>query len=431
MLKKNSFGWPIVMVISFLPVLLWFLRPVPRFSNFMEMMANFGQLSGLVGMAMFSVAMFLSARSHFLEKYFNGLNKVYIKHNLLGQIGFILMLIHPLFLLPKYSGGLPSKSVNFLWLGSFWPKNWGVVSLIILIILIVFTLYWRPKYNVWKWTHKFMGLAFLFAVAHTWLIPSDTSAYLPLRIYMLFLSGVALAAFVYYSILGKFFIKKYKYVVSGKKLFNGFATEITMEPVGERIKFIPGQYIFVSIFDKAVGSESHPFSIISGPEEKNISFTAKVLGDYTANLKNISVGSKAKIEGPFGVFSCKKAQNKKQIWIAGGIGVTPFLSMIKDLNPLEPYEIDFYYCLKDESEAIYLDLFREKSIELPKNFRVFAFYSKIQGRISVEAIEKMSGGLENKDIFVCASPFMMESLRKGFSARGVKRKLIHSEEFGF
>ncbi len=430
-LRRGIFGWIVVLAICFTPVVLWFMVPVQRFADFTGGMANVGQLLALVGSAMFAMDLILSARFRFIDKIFFGLDKVYLSHEWLGQWALIFLLFHPLFLIPKYSAGL-AGAASFLWIGSYWPKNWGVISLGLLILLIIFTLYLRPKYNIWKWTHKFMGFAFFLASLHIWFIPSDTSVYLPLRVYMLSLAGIALLSFAYYVLFNKILVSKYKYIVSAKNLLNGSAVEIIMEPKDRPMKFASGQFMFVSFSDKATGGESHPFSITSGEGEGRVGFIAKILGDYTERLRNVSVGSEAKIEGPFGAFSYKKSKYKNQIWVAGGIGITPFLSMAKSLKKEDGYKIDLYYCVKNETEAVYLNLLRNISMFLNNDFRVFTVYSEEGVRIDADYIQKTSGRLSvGNDIFLCAPLVMIEALRKQFAAKGIPKGLIHSEEFNF
>jgi len=97
------------------------------------------------------------------------------------------------------------------------------------------------------------------------------------------------------------------------------------------LQFNPGQFVFIS-FNQESLSESHPFPISSGPDENLLRITIKNLGDYTKTLtEKLQKGTIAKIEGPYGVFSYKNTPNENQIWIAGGIGITPFVSFIKDM----------------------------------------------------------------------------------------------------
>ncbi len=416
-------------IIILIPVLLWFIsRPVlPRFTDLDMTLTNIGQLLGLIGVAMFALSLILSSRLHVLENYFNGLNKVYERHNQMGQIAFIILLLHPLFLLPEYSGHSWYQAALFLSPTANWPVTFGLLALGLMIILLVLTLYLRPKYNLWKITHKFLGLAFFLALIHVYLIPSDTSRYLPLRIYMLTLFVLALLGFSYRTLLGYFLIKKYQYAISKISALSSNIVEISMFPLKKKINFIPGQFIFIKFLDKNLSKEIHPFSISSGSNDKNLSVTIKALGDYTTKVANLTLQSGVEIEGPFGTFSYQKAVNKNQIWIAGGIGITPFLSMARSLQANENYQVDLYYCIRNDNENICKNL-PQSILSL---VRLINFYSDKEGYINAEIIQEKSGTFNDKDIFICAPPLMIKVLKAQFIAKGVNKKNLHSEEFNF
>jgi len=133
---------------------------------------------------MFSLNFILATRLHFIEKLFNGLNNIYQKHSLLGQIGFILILFHPLFLIPKYASTFKG-ALSFLWISNSLARNLGILALMIMIILIILTLYLRPKYNIWKITHKFFGFALFLGALHAFLIPAYIMENPILKIYVL------------------------------------------------------------------------------------------------------------------------------------------------------------------------------------------------------------------------------------------------------
>jgi len=425
---KYNLGILFVVAISVIGLALWVLSPttVFTFNSTLDVLFMLGQAFGILGFTLFATSLILSARFNFLENIFFGLNKVYERHSQIGQVAFMLMLFHPLLLLGNYRGFSFDGAISFFTPSRDWAINWGIFSLGLLILLIVLTLYLRPKYNIWKWTHKFMGLAFFFGAVHAFMIPSDVAVYMPLRIYVLAVFVLGIYSFIYHSVLGHYFVKKYKYIVSAVRVLGGNVTEVLLKPAGEKLNFTPGQFAFVSFKDKKVSKESHPFSLSSPTSMDEISFTMKVLGDYTSALPELSVGSEALIEGPFGKFSYKDAYSKDQIWIAGGIGVTPFLSMIDSVSREEGYRIDFYYCLKNEKEAVHLEDLKKYE---NANIRIITHYSDTEGFINADVIKNKSQSFEGKDIFLCAPPVMINSLRKQLRKVGVATDRLHSEEF--
>lgn len=430
-IKKYKLVLMVIMLIL-PPLLLWFNAPSPqpRFANFSATLTSLGQILGLVGVVLFAINLILSTRLRILDRYFNGLNNVYLKHNQIGQIALILLLLHPLLLISKYATTLHEAAL-FLWLGSDWAINWGILSLGLMIFLIALTLYVMPKYNIWKWTHKFLGLAFFLAALHIWLIPSDVSTYVPLRIYILGFSALGFIAFVYKSILGKFLIKKYKYIVTNVDEVNNLVTEVRLKAQGEKLIFNPGQFVFLNFIDNNIGFESHPFSLISSPHDDYISVLIKNVGDYTSKISEVTPGTIAEVEGPFGNFSFEKFTNKSQVWIAGGIGITPFISLAKSLSPDLNYKIDLVYCVKNRSEAVKLNLLENISTSVTGFFNIVTFYSDDRGHISIDTIKSLSENILEKEILICAPPQMIKALRQALVVHGLKKEHIHSEEFSF
>jgi len=418
----------IIFILSLTPVVIWaFIEPLgSRFSDMNTITTSLGQIFGLVGMALFSINLILAGRLKFLDKHFKGLDKVYIHHSKLGSIAFSLILFHPIFLVVKilsisiYEAGL--FFVPFLNM----PITWGIISLTIMIVLIVLTFYIKIKYHIWKMSHRFMTIAFIFAILHVFTIASDTSRSDLLRYYILTLAFIGLFVSVYQAFFNKFLSKKFRYKIVNIKELNEEILEIEMEPVSKKIDFSPGQFAFFAFISDKLTSESHPFSISSSGGDYNLKITVKNLGDYTGLLKNLNINDDVLIDGPYGNFSCNKIDNKNQIWIAGGIGITPFFSMATSLG--SEYNIDLYYSVKEAREAVYLDKLNDISNKNNK-FKFNLWNAKDKGYINSDQILNLSNGLDSKDIFLCGPPSFMENLKEQFLSLGVDIKKIHYENF--
>ncbi|MFT6919241.1 MAG: putative ferric reductase [Cognaticolwellia sp.] len=115
-----------------------------------------------------------------------------------------------------------------------------------------------------------------------------------------------------------------------------------------------GQFSFVT-FDKAEGP--HPFTISSAwNNDARIEFLIQGLGDYTKTLPSIlKAGDKVEIEGPYGEFDFSNGK-PRQIWVAGGIGITPFIARIEALAVKKTDKqtsegIDLFYCTNEPDES--------------------------------------------------------------------------------
>jgi predicted ferric reductase len=434
-LSKN-FGFYLIILLCLLPVIIW-LKMMPlgfRFADLNASFTSFGQLCALVGISLFSLDLILTTKLKFLEKMFYGLNNVYLDHHLLGGIAFILLLFHPLFLVIKYI--LISTQTAALFLIPSLDNltiGYGIIALIIMIISMVITFYLKLPYHLWKQTHRFLGVAFFIASLHVFFVSSDISRNKFLRLYLFSLTFLGLLALFYKIIFGviSLFIKNY--TVKEVKQINDKVIEIFLVPKGKPLVYKPGQFVFVSFKQKngglKISSEIHPFTIASGLKDNYLSLVIKSLGKYTESLRNLLPGSLAKIEGPYGKFSYIRGRFKKQVWIAGGIGITPFLSMARSLKEsVLDYKIDLYYCVKNLSEAVYFDELKNISNN-HSNFRIIPFFSETQGHLTADGMQILSSGLKQTDFFLCGPTSLMNDLKGQLVSYKVNKSLIHSEDF--
>lgn len=420
-------GWYIIFFLCLIPVLCWAVAmPIQfRFINQAATLTSIGDIAALVGLVLFSLSLLLSARLQFTEKLFGGLNRVYIAHHLIGGTAFLLLLLHPIFVTIAFLPAAPKIALAQILPSVKWEANFGIAAMAILMGLLVLTYYIDLPYQIWRFTHKFMGLALFLGGLHGLYMQSDVLKYQFLTNYYILLVGVSLVLYLYRTIFGRWFVKRFDYAVHTVDKVNPQVVNVTLSPSKEAMNFLPGQFMFVS-FDRSGFTETHPFSLSSSPTDDHLAFAAKASGDWTKKLPDLPAGTKAKVEGPFGYFTYSRYENHKQIWIAGGIGITPFYSMARALLP--EYDVCLYYALSDPSEAVFLDELNTIA-KNRSNFKVVPWYSKTDGRISGEKIAAKHEPIVAWDIFVCGPPPMMSSLKKQFKALKLKNSQIHTEEF--
>ena len=426
-LKKT--GWYILSILSLIPLLLWlFEQPINlRFSNLSAFSRGMGDVLGLCGMAMFSLVMILSARLKIFEKFFNGINESYTAHHFFGALSFCLLLFHPLFLAYNYLLVSPTDAALFLLPGTSIALDFGIFGLLIMIATLVITFYTKLKYQIWKFTHKFLGIAFILAFLHTFMVGGDISTNSVLKIYLFILGAIAIATYFYRTALPRFFVKTFEYTVKETKQLPDKIWEIEFQPDGKEIKFVAGQFAFLKIKSSNLSREFHPFSFSSAPGMP-LKIAVKELGDYTNKIMDIKVGDLVTFEGPFGKFNFKN-YSKNQVWIAGGIGITPFLSMLRGSTGKDSeYKIDLYYSIKDENCSAFVDELKQIA-DINKNLRLFVWISKRDGFINAKSINDKTSDLVNKDILICGPPVMMSSLKTQFLEININKSKIHAEEF--
>ncbi|MBX4206128.1 ferric reductase-like transmembrane domain-containing protein [Candidatus Microgenomates bacterium] len=418
----KNFGYYLIFTFVCISLFLWFIA-TPGLKLDTE---TVGKSLGIIGVTLFALTFVLNTRIRLLENLFGGIDKVYIAHHITGGLTFVFLLFHPLFLLTEYLELSLASAFDFL-IPSIHDvaRSFGILALLTMIFLLVITFYLNLPYHIWKFTHKFMGLAFIFASLHVLLVKTDISFNMPLRAWVIALMVIGLSAYLYKTILGRFTLPRSKYTLSSTKKLNNDVYEVILSATDKPITFIPGQFCFFEFENKITGTESHPFSIASKPGDPNLRFVIKVSGDFTSKLDNLETGETVFVEGAYGGFKFSN-HYKKQIWIAGGIGITPFLSMVTSVSVDQ--QVDLYYSVKTESEFIGLEELEQISKQ-NKNITLIKWLSETRGRLTMEEINKTSGNLSQNIIYLCGPVAMMRSMVDQAKGFGIYGRNIRMEEF--
>lgn len=405
-------------------ILFWVLSKSDPASIIRFPYISLTQISGLIAISLISLNLLLSARLKIFEDLFGGLDKVYRQHNITGRVSFAFMLAHPVFLLfttPKLSQALEIYIFNFANLSYVA----GRTALLGFTILIVLTIFIRLPYHIWLITHRLMLIPLIATALHVFTVKSDVSTYLPLRYFIFAILFMGITAYVYKVILYRWFGPKYEYCIDKTSLI-GDVVEFLLKPKDRRIYFEPGQFVFVKIFSDNIPQEEHPFSISSSPIEEQIRLSIRQSGDYTKKLQQLKKGAKIMLYGPYGQFG-KRALSSKQdvVMIAGGIGITPFLSILKYIRSKKiRIKVKLIYSFKSRKKAVYS---KELSSLLGKN--LIENSSDTKGQITIGKIKNSIGNFQNKLFLLCGPTAMMKSLSKQLLDVGVKRKDIVFESF--
>ncbi len=401
--------WAIAACVGIIPIILWGIES-PTYSIY-----GLGQIAALVGISLFAFNIFLSGRFKWFERVFGPINRITIYHHLIGICVWILFLVHPILLTSSYGLQLLLPTI------SPWTQSLGQLAFLGLNSLIILSLFIKLPYHIWRYTHKFLGVVYVIGLIHALFIPSGV--FVLIKIYIVCTALIALATYIYRTVYGKILVPRSLYTVTSVKS-HADITEIELTAQNKPLIHEPGQFIFIS-FDAPGFTEAHPFSITSQPNNPTLNLSAKNSGDYTKLLPQLPLDTTAHVEGPFGRFSYAFHTRKNMIWIAGGIGITPFLSMASTL-PKSNYQVTLYYVVKTKPEATYTNLLQRL---YNKNLSVIVHESEKSGRFTSDILAKNHSNLTQQDIYICGPLPMMKSLRSQLNQLGIRHSHIFTEEF--
>lgn len=429
----SYFSLAIVILMIVVPVFILYSN-IPLSSSFYSGSAIFntlGKLTGLIGLSAFAFSLFLASRFVWLDKLFYGLPKVLNIHRYLGTISFTLIVLHPLFLAASL---LPLSSQAPLSIFIYWTQIsfvFGYLSIIIFMFLIVMTFFWRLRYEKLKSLHSLLAVPLMLGAMHAILIDSDIKRIEALAWYYIILISTSVLFYLARLFLIAYGIKAKSFLVESVTSPSNNTLKIILKPVKKTLACQPGQFVFVSFPDIKKGEE-HPFSVAYILPDGRLAIIAKILGDYTAKLSSLALGSLAKLDGPYGNFGDRANKNSHQVWIAGGIGITPFISMAKSYVscPSEASQVNIFYVVSSGDDLAEADDLKAMEATCP-NFKLTTYISKQEGRFDIAKLSSFVRDFRTCDFFICGPAGMVEYFVTALRKENVPKSRINIEAFKF
>jgi predicted ferric reductase len=402
--------------------------------------AYLGQFLGAESILLLSIGLVLISTLPWVEEWFDGIDRAAIWHRRVAIAGLLLLAPHVLL----------SSSPNGTTLGG--PL--GAIGAIGLVALAVWAILPRWQsiapaplrglvrslrdtplvrdvrrifggYDRWRLLHRTTGLFVAAGFVHGVLDGSPFPDSAVLRWSYVAIGAVGLAFYAYRELLARHFLSLHDYQVATVSEIDEGLTEIAMRPLGRPVEFVPGQFAMVHLEAKD-GWHRHPFTISSAPHEDVVRVTVKALGDYTSRLQElVEPGMPAVIGGPHGRFSHWKGTSR-QAWIAGGVGVAPFLSWLRALDGDLEHDVTFFYT--SDGEPPFADEIRRIAAD-HDSLRAHLVDTRVSGRLTVEQVLAAAGEASGLSVFMCGPTGMVRSFQAQLRQAGVPARQIHREHF--
>ena len=406
-------------------------------ASFAAFRAAMMQYSGVIAMAAMSMAMILALRPRWPERWFGGLDKMYRLHKWLGIAALTVAILHWL-----WAKG-PRWAVGWGWLAphrgarssidnpveAFFRSlrgsaeglgEWAFYAMALLILLALIRYF---PYRLFYKTHWLLALTYLVLVYHAIVLVDFSYWISPLGwvIALLLAFGTWAAGVVLSGGVGRG--RQVQGKIASLHYYPGVrALETEIEVPRGWPGHKPGQFAFATS-DATEGA--HPYTIASGwdDETRRITFITKELGDHTSHLRErLAVGQAVKIEGPYGCFTFDD-DRPHQIWIGGGIGITPFVARMKHLAAQRAkghdlpasQTVDLFHCTAEvDAEAFGKLAADAQSANVNLHLLVDAHDGLLTGDRIRQAVPQWRGA----SIWFCGPSGFGEALRKDFAANG-------------
>lgn len=428
---RRGFLWIFIYILlALVPLGIALAGNVPEYRSFW---IELGVALGFTGLGMFGLQFLYSGRFRWVAPTY-GMDNILQYHKEVGIISVLFVLAHPITLIltkPEYLSYY-DPGVNLL-------RAIALLFVTPAVILIIASSLWRISfgldYEKWRLVHGFLALAIVFiGIVHS----IQVGHYLdPLwkKISIAALLGSCMYLVIHTRIVRPWLNRKKPYKIIDVKAEDGASYSLTLEAKGhQRLNFISGQFAWITVGPTPFSLQQHPFSIASSAVDKTISFTAKETGDFTSSWKNITPGTEAYLEGPFGSFTPEKDSNL--FLIMGGIGVTPGMSMLRTMRDRkDTRHAILLYANVAWDEATFHEELEALSREI--NLKVVHILEEPpdkwegeKGLINQELLEKFLPDQPNNYMyFICGPGPMMDISEISLRNMGIDWRRIYSERF--
>jgi predicted ferric reductase len=207
---------------------------------------------------------------------------------------------------------------------------------------------------------------------------------------------------------------------------------------GKGLRFRAGQFSWITL-DSAFVPTEHPFSIASSSARPDqVEFTIKQLGDFTTEVAGAIEGSRAYLDGPFGNYGVGWEAAGQLLLVAGGIGITPNMSILRTMADLsDGRPVTLVYGNNDWETIVFREELERLAIDLDLTvIHVLAHghegWEGDTGFITTEILRRgLPDDLSGVQCYVCGPPPMMAAVERALIDAGVPPRQVHSELFTF
>lgn len=318
--------WLAWLALAALPLAIALAPPRPMAAGAIE---ELGRMLGLVGLGVLVAQAAISGRQRWFAPGL-GQDDLLQFHRVAGIAAVVLLLCHPLLMfagdraflawLDPRAGLLRALTLAGL-----------ALALLALVASSLWRLALRLSYEHWRLLHGLLAVAVVAGgLGHALMAGHYTGAgWKRASLAMLALASIALVLET--RLLRPWRLRRRPWRVVAVRPERAGCTTLELAPEGhDGLRFAPGQYAWLTLGERPLRLQQHPFSMASPAGQRNIAFTIKAQGDFTDALADVEPGTTAWLEGPYGVFTWRPGSCPAgAVFIAGGVGITPIMSMLR------------------------------------------------------------------------------------------------------
>lgn len=380
-------------------------------------------IAAWAGSGLLVASLVLMVREPHVARLLGGLESMYRWHHRGGVLAYLLLLCHPLALALNGWMEAPRLAWQTLAPGAeSWPIWLGWAALLLLMSGLASTFVVHLSYRRWRIFHFVLGLGVLLGLAHVHVLLGGSNM-------LLLLMGVAALALGWRLLASDLGIAAYPYrVVRVERQASGMI-EAWLAPSASALAVSPGQFVLAAFGDgphyHGCG-EYHPFTVSGIEADGGLRLGIKALGPCSQRIQSLEAGVLVRLQGPFGIF-LEELPSLPQLWVAGGIGITPFMAALRAHPRVQPTTL--IYLFRSAADAAFLDELTTLARTDPQ-FELLA-HSSDSGRPDFPGLLARIGQITSREVNICGPMPMVDALLPHLRQSGVAPDAIHFERFDF
>jgi predicted ferric reductase len=395
--------------------------------------------TGLLASSLLVIAVIAASRVRSLTTAF-GIERVLLSHRWFGLLALVVVLVHTGLVLLDDPG-------NVVLLGFRDAPNraraatGATIALLLLCTAAALRRRLRWRYETWRRVH--------IALAMTVLVLSALHVYLlnhlirdpTMRAWFVGVAALVLLFLGKRWIIRPLLAYRNGYIVEEVRIESWAVSTLVLRPRREwqrGLRFAPGQFAWIRTGDTRRTRQEHPFTIASNAHRpRRLEFTIREAGDFTGAIRSLTPGQKVRVDGPYGSFTVDNRPARRVLLIAGGVGVTPMMSIVRTLaHRGDQRPTVLIIGARHESDLLFRD-------ELGRTRRRMALqvvevlsdpppgWSGPKGRVDARILATAvpSSDRQDVDVYICGSPPMVSGVLAALEQLGVPEQRIHTEQF--
>jgi predicted ferric reductase len=392
---------------------------------------SFSVALGFVGLAMMGLEFALVARFKPVAAPF-GQDALLQFHRQIGYVGLAFVLVH-VAISAHWEELTFSKAIAapaLVWFGMA-----AALALVALVVTSVWRGALRLSYEWWHAMHTVLAVAAVVgALGHVLFVDEYVGTFWKQVLWTL-MAAAFLSLLVWVRLVKPRRMRAHPWSLERVGTERGGTTTLALSPPAG-FRFDPGQFAWFVFGRSPFSLTLHPFSFSSSAEQREVELAVKALGDFTSTVHELEPGTPVYADGPHGVFSMDQDEGPGFVFVAGGVGITGLLSMLRTMADRGDVRPAVLVYANGDWEAV---AFREEleRLEARMNLTVVHVLERPPenwagetGWITAELLARqLPPGHRRFQYFICGPGPMMDATETAVAELGVPAERVHTERF--